>query len=80
MQCPLSADAEGIKLRPEHMEHERLYHCIFKEKLMLVYKDNQDVLHCYEVVEEKLVDKARRGEEGIERILEEYIRQKRLND
>ena len=37
-----------------------LYHCVLGDKIMLVYKDNQDVLHCYEVEERDLVEKVRR--------------------
>ena len=69
------AGAGGIKVRPEKMECEKLYHCIFRDKIMLVYKDNQDVLHCYEVEEKELVDQVRQcGEEGeIEEILVEFV-------
>ena len=38
------------------MEPERLYHCLAGDKIMLVYKDNQEVLHCYEVEEKELVE------------------------
>ena len=46
---PLAAGAGGIKVRPELMEVEKLYHCVFRGRVMLVYKDGQQVLHCYEV-------------------------------
>ena len=36
MVYPLVSDADGVKVKPEHMEQEKLYHCIFKEKIMLV--------------------------------------------
>ena len=41
------------------MEPERLYHCLAGDKIMLVYKDNQEVLHCYEVEEKELVEMVR---------------------
>lgn len=59
MSYPLTADAAGIKVRPERMEPERLYHCLAGDKIMLVYKDNQEVLHCYEVEEKELVEMVR---------------------
>lgn len=59
MSYPLTADAGGIKVRPERMERERLYHCVAGDKVMLVYRDNQDVLHCYEVEESELVKRVR---------------------
>jgi len=30
MENPVSADENGINLKPEKMEKEKLYHCIFK--------------------------------------------------
>ena len=55
------------------MERERLYHCFFRDKLMLFFKDSQDFLNCYEVEERDLVERAR-GAPGaeVERIVEEY--------
>ena len=46
---PLTSNQDGIKIKPEHMEKEHLYHCIFKNKVLLVYKDSQDFLNCYEI-------------------------------
>ena len=56
MSYPIISEKGGIKIKPELMESEKLYHCIFQDKVMLVYKDNMEVLHCYEI-EEKLVGK-----------------------
>lgn len=60
MSYPVAAHAGGIKVKPERMERERLYHCVLDDRIMLVYKDNQDVLHCYEVEEKELVERVRR--------------------
>jgi hypothetical protein len=49
MEYPVSADENGVNLKPEKMEKEKLYHCIFKNKAMLIFKDSQDVLNCYEI-------------------------------
>ncbi len=57
MASPVSAGKNGIKFRPEEMERERIYHCIFRGKAMLVFKDAQDVMNCYEVDDADLVDK-----------------------
>ena len=48
-----------MNLKPEKMEKEKLYHCIFKNKAFLIFKDSQDVLNCYEIEEEDLVDQIR---------------------
>jgi len=31
MDYPIIAEADGVKLKPELMEKEKLYHCIFKQ-------------------------------------------------
>ncbi len=82
MVYPLVSDANGVKVKPEHMEQEKLYHCIFKEKIMLVYKDNQEVLHCYEIEEKELVEQVKQcGEnDDIEKIFEDYIAKQNLNN
>ena len=54
---PVSPGDDGIKIQPEKMEKEKLYHCIFKDKVVLFYKDVQDVLNCFEIEEENLVQK-----------------------
>ncbi len=78
---PVSTNDDGVKIQPENMEQEKLYHCVFKEKLLLFYKDVQDVLNCYEVEEPDLVLKIKSitDQDEIEKILEEYIKQNGLN-
>lgn len=77
---PVSPKDNGIKIQPEKMEKEKLYHCIFKDKILLFYKDVQDVLNCYEIEEEDLVQKIKAASaDDIEKILEDYIEQKDLN-
>ena len=75
MENPVSADENGINLKPEKMEKEKLYHCIFKNKVMLVFKDSQDVLNCYEIEQEDLVEKIRKAsnENDLEKLLEDYL-------
>jgi len=75
MTYPVSADENGINLKPEKMEKEKLYHCIYKNKAMLVFKDSQDVLNCYEIEQEDLVEKISKAsnENDLEQILEDYL-------
>ena len=77
---PVSTGDGGIKIQPENMEKEKLYHCIFKDKVLLFYKDVQDVLNCFEIEEEELVQKikALTNKDEVEKFLEEYIKQKDL--
>ena len=75
MESPVSADENGVNLKPEKMEQEKLYHCIFKNKVMLIFKDSQDVLNCYEIEEADLVDKIRKcgNDDDLEKIFDDYL-------
>jgi hypothetical protein len=77
---PVSPKDNGIMIQPEKMVKEKLYHCCFKDKILLFYKDVQNVLNCYEIEEEDLVKKIKTAsDDDIEKILEDYIEQKDLN-
>ena len=78
MTYPVSSDDDGVKIKPEHMEKEKLYHCLFKDKVLLFFKDEDEILHCYEIEEKELVDKVKDDETQVEKILEEYITQNNL--
>ncbi len=79
MSHPLSSEKDGIKIRPDKMQPETLYHCIFQNKIMLVYKDQNEILNCYEIDEAEIVSKVKESnEDDIEKILEEYIEKENL--
>lgn len=82
MDYPLSVDENGVNLKPEKMEKEKLYHCIFKNKAMLIFKDSQDVLNCYEIEESELVEQIRKCTNGddLEKLFEEYIKGQNLKN
>lgn len=46
---PVVVEHDGIKLKTEKMVLDQLYHCIYDNKVFLFYKDEEDMLHCYEV-------------------------------
>jgi len=80
MSYPLSSGKDGIKIQPDKMEPEILYHCVHQNKVMLVYKDHNEILNCYEIEEEEIVSKVKASnKENIEKILEEYIEKENLN-
>jgi len=82
MGYPLSVNKDGIKIKPELMVQEHLYHCLFQDKILLVYKDSQDFLNCYEIEEETLVNKIKNStnDEQVEKILENYIEDNDINN
>ncbi|MCV0412243.1 hypothetical protein [Nitrosarchaeum sp.] len=75
MTYPISSDENGINIKPELMEKEKLYHFVFKDKVLLLFKDSQDFLNCYEIEEEELVNQVKNSEtdEEVEKIFEKYI-------
>ena len=82
MDYPVSADENGVNLKPEKMEKEKLYHCIFKNKAFLIFKDSQDVLNCYEIEEEDLVAQIQKctNDNELEKLFEGYIQGQNLKN
>jgi len=79
MTYPISAEKDGVKIKPELMEKEKMYHCIFNGKVVLIFKDQNEILNCYEVEDEQIVSKVKSSkEEDIEEILEGYISKENL--
>ncbi len=82
MDYPVSVDENGLKFKPEKMEKEKLYHCIFKNKVFLVFKDSQDVMNCYEIEQEDLVEKIRKcdNDDELEKLFEDYVQGENLKN
>ena len=79
MSYPLLAEKDGIKIKTEQMLPDQLYHCIFQNKVMLVYKDQNEILNCYEIDDNEIVSKAKGASNAdIEKVLEEYIEKENL--
>jgi hypothetical protein len=72
LDYPVIAQPDGIKLNPEKMVIDQLYHCIFEEKVYLLYKDEDELLHCYEVQDPTATKEISENPEDIEKILEKY--------
>jgi len=82
MDYPVSVDENGLNLKPEKMEKEKLYHCVFKNKAFLIFKDSQDVLNCYEIEQEDLVEQIRKcdNDSELEKLFEDYVQGKNLKN
>ena len=82
MDYPLSVNDDGVNIKPENMEKEHLYHCVFKNKVILLYKDSQDFLNCYEIEEEDLVNQIKNSsnDPDVEKILQNYIDNKDIKN
>ena len=80
MDYPVVAESEGIKLKPELMEIEKLYYCIFQDKVMLFFKDQNELLNCYEIEDKEIVETVKSSStEDIENILQKFIDQENVN-
>ncbi len=79
MSEPITANNDGVKLKPEIMEKEKLYHCIFNDKIILAFKDHQDFLNCFEIEEVEIVNKIKSADgKDVGSILEDYIEKENL--
>ena len=81
MDYPVIAESEGVKIKPELMEIEKLYYCIFQDKVLLFFKDQGELLNCYEIEEKEIVDTVKNSSssEDIENILQKFVDQENLN-
>jgi len=79
---PVITNENGINIKPENMVQERLYHCVFKNKVLLLYKDSQDFLNCYEIEEEELVNQIKNTQNGeeVEKIFEDYLKREDIKN
>jgi hypothetical protein len=69
LENPVIITDSGIKLNPEKMIKEELYHCIYENRIFLFFKDNEDVLHCYEISDIDTINKIKQNPDRIDIIL-----------
>jgi hypothetical protein len=69
---PVVAGQDGIKLKTEKMVADQLYHCIYDGKVFLFYKDEEGLLHCYEVENPDAVREITANPSEIESVLKKY--------
>jgi hypothetical protein len=68
---PVLAESEGIKIKTEKMVIDKLYYCIYDNKVFLFYKDHESLLHCYEVQNPEAVKEIAQNPSELYRILRE---------
>ena len=69
---PVVIGQDGIKIKTDKMDKEKLYHCVFEDRVYLFYKDDMELLHCYEVQDPAAVSEIIRNPADIENILKKY--------
>ncbi|CUR51957.1 conserved protein of unknown function [Nitrosotalea devaniterrae] len=76
---PIVVEPEGVKIRSEKMQVDKLYYCIYQEKILLFYKEQNEMLNCYEIAEKDVVEEVKQSQsEDIEKILQQYVEKKNL--
>ncbi|MDQ3718709.1 MAG: hypothetical protein M3298_06080 [Thermoproteota archaeon] len=66
------AEQNGIKIKTDKMITDKLYHCIYDNKVFLFYKDDQSLLHCYEVGDPDAVREIAEKPHELQGILKKY--------
>ena len=81
MDYPVIAESEGVKIKPEKMEIDKLYHCMFNDRVLLFFKDQNDMLNCYEIDEKEIVNSIKQSSspDEVESILQKFIEKENLN-
>lgn len=69
---PVEIDLENkIKINPESMIVEMLYPIIYDNSIYLFYKDENELINCYEITDKSIIEKALLNPDKIIEILEE---------
>ncbi len=69
---PVEIDNENkIKINPESMIIEKIYPIIYDNSIFLFYKDESELINCYEIADKSIVERAMLNPDKIIEILEE---------
>lgn len=80
MDYPIVVESDGVKIKSEKMEIDKLYYCVYQEKILLFYKEKNEMLNCYEITEKDVIDEVKQSKsDDIENILQRYIEKNNLN-
>lgn len=69
MVYPIIVEKDGIKIKPEEMTVDKMYHCIYDRKVYIFYKDEENLTHCYEVDDPMVVQEIVNNPDNLEDIL-----------
>jgi hypothetical protein len=69
---PVVTDNENkIKIKPELMIKEKLYPFIHEKSIFLFFKDENELIHCYEISDKDVKEKMLNNPDNIIAILED---------
>jgi hypothetical protein len=69
LEYPIIVEKDGIKIKPEEMTVDKMYHCIYDKKVYIFYKDEENLTHCYEVDDPLVVQEIVNNPDNLEDIL-----------
>jgi len=69
LDYPIIVEKDGIKIKPEEMTVDKMYHCIYDKKVYIFYKDEENLTHCYEVDDPLVVQEIVNNPDNLEDIL-----------
>ena len=72
----VKSSKDGIIIKSEEMEKDKIYTCIHDGKVFLFFKNELGLLNCYEVQDEAIAEKikATPDSDSVKKILEELIK------
>lgn len=80
MDYPIVVESDGVKIKSEKMEIDKLYYCLYQDKILLFYKEKNEMLNCYEITEKDVIDEVKQSQsDDIENILQNYIKKNNLD-
>ena len=69
LEYPVIVENDGIKIDPEKMIVDKMYYCIYDNKVYIFYKDEENLTHCYEVDDPLVVQEIINNPDKLEDIL-----------
>jgi hypothetical protein len=75
LEYPVIAEKDGIKIKPENMIVDKMYYCIYDNKVYIFYKDGENLTHCYEVDDPIAVQEIINNPDKLEDILLKYSKE-----
>jgi hypothetical protein len=71
---PIETDKENkIKIKPDLMIKEKLYPFIYENSIYLFFKDENEIINCYEMLDKEVKDNMLKNPDRIIEILEEIL-------
>ena len=69
LEYPVVVEKDGIKIDPEKMIVDKMYYCIYDNKVYIFYKDKENLRHCYEIDDQTVVQEIVKNPNNLEDIL-----------